>query len=97
MQEVFLIGLVVVLGGLLCGWALRRRAPRPAEILHHGAAALARVLAAVALIWTALGALHRGGMGYLLLAAVLVLIALGALLLAVPHLIVAAKGRQAPT
>jgi len=53
-QQVLLIGVAVVFGGLLVGWILgRRHASGPADIFHFGASALARFLGAVALAWSA--------------------------------------------
>ena len=46
-QDVLLIGLVASIGGLVLGRILRRRAPRASHVLHFGAAALIRLLAAV--------------------------------------------------
>jgi putative Mn2+ efflux pump MntP len=51
MRETLFIGLAVVTVGFSAGWLLRGRRPFVAHACHFGAAALVRILAAVALGW----------------------------------------------
>jgi hypothetical protein len=95
MREILLIGLGFTLAGLLLGRVLMGRAPRFADRLHFGAAALVRVVAAMALGWGAAGG-YDGGAVHVGVAVLFCIMALGLLLTGIPVFYVAVKGREKP-
>jgi hypothetical protein len=96
MREVLLTGLGFTLAGLLLGRVLRRRAPRFADRLHFGAAALVRVVAAIALGWAAVRGLNDGDAVHVGVAVLFCIMAIGVLLTGIPVFYVAVKGREKP-